>query len=493
VLPVTWQDRERPARLAQERGVDTPAAGEAGPGSSRTRFTVHDTVVGGWRLVAFDADARRLLANEPTDVRLYWAPPSGAQLSPDPDFFLDVAGRWWLQTVRGARSRLEGGTFDGARPGAPSGAGTAEAGRLAPSVPASRDGRETAVVALAGSTSAPNSSLTSPPLPVTPGRLYLQAGWLRGDGARAGMGWQWQPSLAHGSVAAGIGPADWQYHSRLTAAPPDARETRLWLLNQAGPTPAYFDGLVFVELGALAPPCAADAEGAPRTCGPPLVPLQQLGPDHVGATLAPQNRVPGSWQPGNPALAAWLDAARRGWQPTTWLPRFLDQRLATLAEIREGSRTGYAHAASNVDVRIGFANALDLFSYLPRAAQIGFLAPFPHQWFERGSLEVSALQRRIAAGEMLGVYLALAGLLAAVWRWWRRAELWVLLWLSASTIVVFSTAIANVGTLYRMRYGYLMLLVALGIAGALAAWQGWRARRRAAHAAPDLDTSYRPL
>lgn len=165
------------------------------------------------------------------------------------------------------------------------------------------------------------------------------------------------------------------------------------------------------------------------------------------------------------------------WRPSGLLPQSIDQKLRGLAIARRNSRTIHPTAPSNLDAHVGFGSARDLIVYLPRVVQIAFLAPFPSQWYGQGTQGPSAVMRGIAGLEMLGVYLALIQLPYAVWRWRRRPELWVILLFCVSMMVIHALAVVNTGSLYRVRYGYIMTLVALGACGWMSVWSRLRARR----------------
>ena len=159
------------------------------------------------------------------------------------------------------------------------------------------------------------------------------------------------------------------------------------------------------------------------------------------------------------------------WQPTPWIPRVLDDRLYTIATVREQARLGYGDAASAIDSDRTLDSAGAVIAYLPRALLIVVLAPFPSDWFGRGSYESTTLMRRVAAGEMIGIYLALAMLPCAMWYWRRRIEAWVILVFCTTMMLIYGIAIPTVGVLYRVRYGFLMTLVALAVAGGIVAWR----------------------
>jgi hypothetical protein len=121
-----------------------------------------------------------------------------------------------------------------------------------------------------------------------------------------------------------------------------------------------------------------------------------------------------------------------------------------------------------------------MFSPLPRALQIGFLAPFPNDWFGSGSRPANTMMRRVAGSEMRLVYLALLGLPMALWRWRRELSLWIFVFYAAGMQTIYTLVTVNIGTLYRFRYGYLMTFVALGIAGWTVLWpfiRKWLLRR----------------
>jgi len=159
----------------------------------------------------------------------------------------------------------------------------------------------------------------------------------------------------------------------------------------------------------------------------------------------------------------------------------LENYFYTLAVVREGSRLGYPDAASNIDTNIAFTKASDVIAYSPRATQIAFFSPFPRQWFDPGNLPTTTLMRRVSAVEMIGVWIALIFLPYALWHWRRRPEFWVLGSFCFGMMVAYGSVIANEGSLYRVRYGFLMTLVALGIAGGLSAYQRWNYKSRAKH------------
>ena len=59
----------------------------------------------------------------------------------------------------------------------------------------------------------------------------------------------------------------------------------------------------------------------------------------------------------------------------------------------------------------------------------------------------------------------------------------------AVILMIYSVSTRNLGTLYRVRYAYLMVFVAMGIMGMATLWRDWRARERLVHSrvAPSIE------
>ena len=153
-----------------------------------------------------------------------------------------------------------------------------------------------------------------------------------------------------------------------------------------------------------------------------------------------------------------------------WASRFkknieneLKEDLNTIVFKRVGSaRTG---GMSLIDSNVSFKRAVDYLIYLPRLIQISFLAPFPNMWFTEGVTLESTIMRRVSAFEMMGVYFFLPFLPFAIWDLRKRVDFWIIMLFFASMLLLFGFSIINIGTFYRMRYGFLMPFVSFGIVG----------------------------
>ena len=139
-----------------------------------------------------------------------------------------------------------------------------------------------------------------------------------------------------------------------------------------------------------------------------------------------------------------------------------------IAEIG-GRRHGFMTTAgkSNIDENIGIETPGKLLVYLPRALQIAFLAPFPVHWFRSGSFESNTLMIKITALEMLITYFFLCFLPLAFWLWRKRISTWVTVYFCLCMLLSYAILVCNIGTLYRLRYGFLMVFVGLGVSGAV--------------------------
>ncbi|HXH06224.1 MAG TPA: hypothetical protein VNI83_06505 [Vicinamibacterales bacterium] len=200
----------------------------------------------------------------------------------------------------------------------------------------------------------------------------------------------------------------------------------------------------------------------------------------MSAALEPAPRVAGR-PPGRTAAlgerASWPLSSRSEIAVEEALAA-LDTAVSRLGVVRVGYVLTYPDAGSNVDVDRRIAGMRDLLTYLPRAAAIAFLAPFPSAWFTASRLEPNTTARRLAGFEMIGVYLGLGGLLYGIARWRARAELYAVLLICGTLPVIYTVLVPNVGALYRLRYGFLMTLVGLGVAAAVVAWNERRVSYR---------------
>jgi len=161
-------------------------------------------------------------------------------------------------------------------------------------------------------------------------------------------------------------------------------------------------------------------------------------------------------------LSRWIPR----WKKTGWAPDWLEDRLIKANSYRDNFLSYYAQkGSSSVDSDTVFRSMSDMVSYLPRAVQIGFLAPFPNMWFSVGHMGGKAV-RYVSGFEMLIWYFLIAGfarfLVAADTP--IQIKIWVTIFLVV-TITPLGLLVPNLGTLHRMRHVYMTPVLVCGLIG----------------------------
>jgi hypothetical protein len=154
----------------------------------------------------------------------------------------------------------------------------------------------------------------------------------------------------------------------------------------------------------------------------------------------------------------------------------LSRFAARVTTIRQRFLTEHPDAGSNIDSDVQLTSILAIIRYLPRAAAIGFLAPFPNMWLGTGN-QVGSAGRLLGGLETMAMYLIEGLAIAGVWGGRRRFQLWLLVLVTAMGMITLGLVVINVGTLYRLRYVFLILLVVLAASGA-ANIADWLRKRR---------------
>ena len=159
------------------------------------------------------------------------------------------------------------------------------------------------------------------------------------------------------------------------------------------------------------------------------------------------------------------------WKATGWLPQSIDQFVEITARTRARliDSDKAAKAGSTMDADVKPDNALAVVAYAPRAVQIALFAPFPVQWIEKISPA-----RLVSLLETLIWYLLAPGMIFAV-IFHRSVAMLMVAAFSLLFLFIYGFALANLGSLYRIRYPYLFLFILIGAVG----WvQFWLSRRR---------------
>jgi hypothetical protein len=167
-----------------------------------------------------------------------------------------------------------------------------------------------------------------------------------------------------------------------------------------------------------------------------------------------------SWLSGESDLAPDLQK-NFSWNETKYIPQILDRKLNALASTR-AARIDFGIATnvkSMIDEDRKPASAIELIKYIPRAFQVSFLAPFPENWFKTQSLVdfTSSL-------EMLIFYTAFIGLFFLIFK--KNQYIPLLCFCFAFIpLIIYGIASPNIGTLYRIRYPFEMILFLIGLSG----------------------------
>jgi hypothetical protein len=223
-----------------------------------------------WTLLGYTVDERALASGAPTVVILEWLAPAGLEPTPF-EAFIHRGGRRWAQAIEAVNS-IGDGTFQSQEPSAVlpvsiySGDEHLRQSRLE-----RIEGQASRVAVLGNEPGQAAASYATAQFPVEPRGLYLQSGWVKGEGAHAYLGRVWLPSNRFSYAAMQADPPEWKRYEQLLVAPDDAIHAQVWLLNLQGTGPAYFHNVIFAKLGMPNPAvCRATMPKGAR-CGPPLL------------------------------------------------------------------------------------------------------------------------------------------------------------------------------------------------------------------------------
>jgi 4-amino-4-deoxy-L-arabinose transferase-like glycosyltransferase len=175
-----------------------------------------------------------------------------------------------------------------------------------------------------------------------------------------------------------------------------------------------------------------------------------------------------------------ISYARRGASPKTPpgdarpLSALTEAAVSGIGGARYKYNVGYPKSGSAIDRNVEFENWKSLILYLPRAFVIGFFAPFPDTWIGTGQ-SVGGAGRVLAGAETLTMYLCELLVLVGIWRRPRCLPSWLLLLIAAFGMTVLGLVVSNVGTLYRFRYLFWILLIILAAQSLENIFSAWRA------------------
>ncbi len=181
----------------------------------------------------------------------------------------------------------------------------------------------------------------------------------------------------------------------------------------------------------------------------------------IAALLAPSrlqsSTLPGSRPPASPF--AIPSASQPAPAEGVWR-RVINQ----IANRRAGFQF-FSSQMSNIDPDVRFNGFGDIVRFTPRAAVIGFFAPFPKMWIEPGAFGRAG--RLLSGLETLVMYFLYVAAGFCLWRERRNMALWLLFLVATIGIVGLGLVVVNAGALYRIRYVFWMLLIVIAAQGIL--------------------------
>jgi 4-amino-4-deoxy-L-arabinose transferase-like glycosyltransferase len=137
---------------------------------------------------------------------------------------------------------------------------------------------------------------------------------------------------------------------------------------------------------------------------------------------------------------------------------FLTEAINQIRNRRAGFRF-YRASASNIDSDVQFAGAADVLKFIPRAALIGFFAPFPKMWVQTGTFGVAG--RLLSGFETLAMYLLYVAVAVCLWNERRRLTMWLMFSVATVGLIGLGLAVVNAGALYRIRYVFWIMLIVI--------------------------------
>jgi len=197
----------------------------------------------------------------------------------------------------------------------------------------------------------------------------------------------------------------------------------------------------------------------PQKSSPPAVPAAQNDGAAQPTAAAPANSQTAPVAQSSPAFSIYNQAF-----PLHSPPGRTNSFVIKVQQVRDSFAYRYKDSGTLIDPDVEFITVTDVVRYLPRAMEIGFLAPFPDKWLGAGK-EVGLAGRILSGAEMLAAYgLELLALFGA---WWSRKRLstWLLVCITVFGVTTLGLGLINVGALFRMRYAFFVLLIVLGMNG----------------------------
>jgi len=110
-----------------------------------------------------------------------------------------------------------------------------------------------------------------------------------------------------------------------------------------------------------------------------------------------------------------------------------------------------------------FERNSDVVRFIPTAAVIGFMAPFPRMWFQSGSY--GSAGRLLSGAETLVMYFLYLAVGVCLWRERRRLAMWLVFLTTTAALIGLGLVVVNAGALYRLRYVFWIMLIVIAAQG----------------------------
>ncbi len=145
---------------------------------------------------------------------------------------------------------------------------------------------------------------------------------------------------------------------------------------------------------------------------------------------------------------------------TGMIQEMVEKKFTSFAKDRDRFNRLTEATESSLDTDLRFDSLSDVMAYLPRALQIALFAPFPGTWFEKDA----SIFRRGGAIEMIFFYMVYVLFVFMCVRKKLTIPAVPALIFATGLILFQGLVVSNVGALYRMRYGAIMIFVTLPLA-----------------------------
>jgi len=162
------------------------------------------------------------------------------------------------------------------------------------------------------------------------------------------------------------------------------------------------------------------------------------------------------------------------WFESDWLPKLVDEKLFAISfsrmpyELLKNSPNATIKALILTD-EAEFHSASDIILYLPRALQVSLFAPFPTYWPLFSDINDGSTFRLMTSIELFIAYISFIFLAYGLYRY-RLWKFSIPIFYMLFVLQVYGFAIPHIGTLYRYKYSYFILLVSLGLALFFKCW-----------------------